>query len=121
MNMSIHCSVDAKYTRLFLDACDGNWHNCIYVNCPSCKFQGTCREPDFLCCLDQDGQPLLLPLSDARLLFPRTPEPTECVSILTAAQFLSVYHRYLEKQQICGTLCPCMALLRIREAQCYDW
>ncbi len=35
--LPVYLNVDAKHIRRFLDNCDGNWHNCIHVACPSCR------------------------------------------------------------------------------------
>lgn len=121
MNMNIHCSVDAKYIHKFLGACDGNWHNCTYVNCPSCKTKGICIEADFLFCVNTECIPYILPLSDAKLLFSRVPEPTECLNLMKISQFLHLYRKYLDEQHFPDGYCPCIALMRLQEAACYDW
>ena len=68
----------------------------------------------------------VLLMRDARLLFSRLPEPTECAGALTMEQFTSLYRPYLEKEGLLeeGLLeAPCLpeALLRLQEAACYDW
>lgn len=93
-----HCTADAKHIRHFLDCCEGNWHQCVYVRCVSCKAPGYCRQPDFLYHPDPEGKPCVLPMRDARLLFARLPEPTECAGALTMEQFISLYRPYLEKE-----------------------
>lgn len=122
MNMTnTHCSADAKHIRRFLNTCQGNWHNCIYVNCASCKTPGFCREPGFLFHPDEKGVPCILPFSDARILFARVPEPAECLSVLTTVQFLSLYRDFLKSHHFPDGYCPCISLLHTQEAACYDW
>ena len=116
-----HCTADARHIRHFLDCCEGNWHQCVYVRCVSCKTPGYCRQPDFLYHPDPDGKPCVLPMRDARLLFARLPEPTECAGALTMEQFTSLYRPYLEKEGLLEAPCLPEALLRLQEAACYDW
>ena len=90
MNMEqSRCNADAKHIRHFLDICDGNWHSCIYVRCVSCKTPGYCNGPHFLYHPDENGRPCVLPMADARMLFSRIPEPTDCLSVITLEQFQS--------------------------------
>ena len=86
----IHCMADAKHIRRFLDCCEGNWHQCVYVRCVSCKTPGYCRQPDFLYHPDPEGKPCVLLMRDARLLFARLPEPTECAGALTMEIFRGI-------------------------------
>lgn len=72
-----HCLADAKHIRHFLDACDGNWHRCIYVECANCRAKNPCNHSGFLFCPDYRAVPLILPLSDADILFACRPEPGE--------------------------------------------
>jgi len=122
MNMeTTHCMADARHIRHFLNVCKGNWHNCILVNCTKCETPGLCREPGFLFCPDENAVPCILPLSDARILFARSPEPDECLCAITAAQFLTIYGDYITEQHFPTSYCPCMALLKAQEEKCYDW
>ena len=116
-----HCTADARHIRHFLDCCEGNWHQCVYVRCVSCKTPGYCRQPDFLYHPDPEGKPCVLLMRDARLLFARLPEPTECAGALTMEQFTSLYRPYLEKEGLLEAPCLPEALLRLQEAACYDW
>ncbi|WP_089982932.1 hypothetical protein [Clostridium sp. C105KSO13] len=116
-----HCSADAKHIRRFLNTCDGNWHSCIYVSCTFCQTPGLCKERDFLFLPDEEGIPSILPISDAKFLFSRIPEPMECLSVLTVAQFLSMYQQFFKQRQFSSNGCPCMSLLHAQEEACYDW
>lgn len=101
MNMEqSRCNADAKHIRHFLDICDGNWHSCIYVRCVSCKTPGYCNGPHFLYHPDENGSPCVLPMADARMLFSRIPEPTECLSAITLEQFQSLYGLYFAKEAL---------------------
>ena len=108
MNMEqSRCNADAKHIRHFLDICDGNWHSCIYVRCVSCKTPGYCNGPHFLYHPDENGSPCVLPMADARMLFSRIPEPTECLSAITLEQFQSLYGLYFAKEALTDKPCPC--------------
>ena len=60
-------------------------------------------------------------LSDAALLFPRIPEPTECTGSMSIAAFTELYLPYLAAQKLPLKPCPIPALLRLQENQQYDW
>ena len=116
-----HCLADAKHIRRFLDACDGNWHRCIYVECANCRVKNHCNQSGFLFCPDYRAVPLILPLSDADMLFACRPEPEECLGVFKDTVFLEVYAQFLKGQKIISPDCPCMALLDIQNKDCYDW
>lgn len=116
-----HCMTDAKYIRHFLNLCEGNWHNCIFVDCTHCPTPGICKEPGFLFKPDQTATPSILPLSDAHILFARSPEPEECLCAITVGQFMGMYDSFLKEQHFPDSYCPCMALLKLQEENCYDW
>ena len=99
-----HCLADAKHIRRFLDACDGNWHRCIYINCVNCRAKSSCNQPGFLFCPDHRAVPLVLPLP-----------------VLGDSVFLDMYAQFLKEQKILSLDCPCMALLDIQNKDCYDW
>lgn len=67
------------------------------------------------------GSPCVLPMADARMLFSRIPEPTECLSAITLEQFQSLYGLYFAKEALTDKPCPCFALLRHQEASHYHW
>ena len=95
-----HCTADARHIRHFLDCCEGNWHQCVYVRCVSCKTPGILQAAGlFLPIRIRRGKPCILPMRDARLLFARFPEPTECAGALTMEQFTSLYRPYLGKRR----------------------
>ena len=116
-----HCLADAKHIRRFLDACDGYWHRCIYINCVNCRAKSSCNQPGFLFCPDHRAVPLVLPLSDADMLFACHPEPGECLAVFKDSVFLDIYAQFLKEQKILSPDCPCMALLDIQNKDCYDW
>ena len=60
-------------------------------------------------------------MADARMLFSRIPEPTECLSAITLEQFQSLYGLYFAKEALTDKPCPCFALLRHQEASHYYW
>ena len=116
-----HCLADAKHIRRFLDACDGYWHRCIYINCVNCRAKSSCNQPGFLFCPDHRAVPLVLPLPDADMLFACRPEPGECLAVFKDSVFLDMYAQFLKEQKILSPDCPCMALLDIQNKDCYNW
>lgn len=122
MNMeTIQLQTDAKHIRKFLDACDGNWHNCILVSCISCNYQTTCSQKGFLVCPGSSAEPLLLPLSDADILFSCRPDAEECICHLSFSDFHRLYHEYLMTIPADAPECPCMNLIKLQMKQNYDW
>lgn len=121
--LPVYLNVDAKHIRRFLDNCDGNWHNCIHVACPSCRPPKNCHESGFLFHPDGNAAPLLLPLSAAEPLFSCRLEPDECLLSIKMSKFLSMYRNYIQAQPWPeGTFpCPCMAMLKSQEAVNYNW
>lgn len=116
-----HCTVDAKHIRRFLNACEGNWHTCIYVNCAGCSKQSTCNTAGFLLHPDQNLIPCILPLSDAAVLFHELPDPEECICALNVRAFLSFYKAYLDRQDMDPFVCACVWMLQTQESENYDW
>ncbi len=116
-----HCIADAKHIRHFLDACDGNWHRCIYIRCTNCKEKKSCTGSGFLFHPDQRAVPLVLPLSDAYIVFSCRPEPEECLATLKVSDFLSMYGDFFKKLKLLSPDCPCRTLLDIQNHECYDW
>ncbi|MDD3279552.1 MAG: hypothetical protein PHG16_11860 [Lachnospiraceae bacterium] len=116
-----HCTTDAKHIRRFLNACKGNWHNCIYVDCTSCKELGSCAISSFLFLPDADLMPCLLPLHDVVILFQEMPDSAECLDTLTIRQFLSLYQAYLGSHAKESSICPCIWMLQSQQDANYDW
>lgn len=81
----------------------------------------SCTWSGFLFHPDQKARPLVLPLSDACLIFSSRPEPEECFATLTAPVFLSMYGEFLKSRKVLSPDCPCRALLDIQNQECYDW
>lgn len=116
-----HCMADAKHIRRFLNCCEGNWHRCVYVRCTACNTPAFCGCPDYLYHPDENGQPCVLSMRDAKLLFARIPEPTECTAAITLEQFSSLYQPYLSALGLSQSHCLIDALLKRAEGQNYDW
>ena len=121
MNMKTKCLTDAKVLCQFLTLCRGNWHSCIYVRCRHCLKEQPCDSPDFLYLLDDKGLPIILPLADAEIIFPRIPEPEECQSVLTNTQFRDLYWAYLEAEKIPTTDCPRTHFVKRAADMQYKW
>lgn len=116
-----HINADAKHLRHFLDLCNGNWHNCVYVRCVSCDTRSFCNGSHFLYHLDSSGIPYVLTMADAEMIFSRIPEPTECADAITLDEFLALYSSYLKSIHLASKPCPCIALLRYQENAHYNW
>lgn len=80
-----------------------------------------CKETGFLFCPDHRAIPLVLPFSDANVLFACRPEPEECLAQLKDSAFLDMYAEFLKEQKTISPDCPCLALLDIQNKACYDW
>lgn len=119
--MTKHCNADAKYIQKFLNTCNGNWHNCIFVDCKYCRFTTRCESPGFLFLPDENAVPCILPLSDAQIIFSRIPEPEECLDAISVFQFLSMYNGYLKSQKTPDGGCPCINLLKNQQDANYEW
>lgn len=112
---------DPKVIGSFLSLCDSNWHNCCFVHCNTCRYPKRCDHADFLFVTDQAGKPLLLPLSDAVILFAERPEAEECILSMTLHQFLVVYHFWLTSLPQESESCLIDTLLKLQADAMYDW
>lgn len=116
------CSTNPKILRDFLNLCDGNWHNSVYLSCNACRESSpdSCESRDFLFLPDGNGIPLLLTLTDAEFIFPIHPEKEECLFHLDMYQFTKMYAEYflsMDKKDAC----PCRLLLKNAPDKYHDW
>jgi hypothetical protein len=93
----------------FLNATGGNWRNSLYIDCRVCRV-GRCDHPDFLYVPDENGGVIILPVRDAEIVFGRMMDKSECLNVISNAQFADLFAQYLKRFE--GGEYPC-ALLRL--------
>ncbi len=86
-----NCITDIKTIHRFLILTEGNWRNSIYIECKTCKYEPYEGCGDYLCVPDENGAPVLLPVSDAKVLFTKYIDPSECLLWISHNRFLEIY------------------------------
>lgn len=107
--MALGCKTPIRTIHNFLNATGGNWRNSIYVECRCCQYKkpGICAEQsDWLYTPASDGTPLLLPISDAQILFSRTIDKSECLLGISNLRFQTLFQRYIMPRRHDNTQCP---------------
>lgn len=101
-----NCITDIKTIHRFLTLTEGNWRNSIYIECKTCKYapHGGCA--DYLCIPDENGTPVLLPVSDAKVLFTKYIDPSECLLWISHNRFLEIYRGWNRKHCTEQDKCP---------------
>ena len=99
------CKSSLQTIGRFLNSTQGNWRNSLYVECRSCRF-GFHDYGTFLFVPGPDGVPVLLPESDAEIIFARRLDKSECLGIISGAVFMELYHAYFEAQMEDLQSCP---------------
>lgn len=115
--MNSCCKTPIRIIHSFLNATEGNWRNAVYIECRYCKYERTSlctKQPDMLCVAAADGSPLLLPVSDAEILFARCLDKSECLVEISNLRFQDLFRLYISQYCEDKTSCP---LLRIYEKQ----
>lgn len=93
------CLAPVGVIRAFLQSSDDNWRNSLYIDCSGCKYE---KEPscgDFLFVPASTGQPVLLPVHDAELIFSLIVDKSECLCRMSNLIFEELYRRYLTRDQ----------------------
>ena len=103
------CQTAPKVLMAFLNATGGNWRNSLYIDCRVCRL-GRCGNPDFLYAPDENGGVIMLPVRDAEIVFGRMMDKSECLNVISNAQFNDLFAQYLKRFE--GGESPC-ALLRL--------
>lgn len=98
------CVSNIETIRRFLNATEGNWRSSLYIECSVCKFGGDCR--DHLFVPDEDGTPLLLPVSDVELLIGGPVDKSECLGLLSNARFSELFHKWMQRLASDSAVCP---------------
>lgn len=107
------CQSSIKVIHSFLNATMDNWRNAIYIECCDCRYRQSkiCTDiPDMLCAIKEDGAPVLLPVSDAKLLFAQCIDKTECLLILSNLLFQEIYKDYISCFYKDKIQCPLLAI-----------
>jgi len=81
-----------------LNVTGGNWRNAAYIECRCCQYEkpAVCaNQPDWLYVPAVDGSPLLLPVSDAEILFSRRIDKSECLLEISNVRFQALFRRLL--------------------------
>ena len=74
----------------FLRAVRGNWRNAMWIECKFC-FYGKPVCSDHLLTMDQDGRPILFPVSQFQHLTGETLDKEECIAALDCLDFEKLY------------------------------
>ena len=100
------CKTDLKIIHSFLYSAEGNWRNSIYVDCSICKFckQNNCG--NFLFVPAFDGSPILLPVSDAKILTGQPIDKSECLGIISAVKFHALFSLWFKLNIDIDEPCP---------------
>ena len=113
-----HCVSNIETIRRFLNATEGNWRNTLYIECSVCKYGGECR--DHLFVPDEDGTPLLLPVSDVELLIGRLVDKSECLGLVSNARFAALFHKWMQRLASDPAACPFLQADKLLNAP-EDW
>ena len=112
---------DPKLIGQFLALCESNWHRCGYVSCNGCPRIPHCDQQDFLFALTEEAVPVILSITDAKIIFSERPEPEECLISLPYYQFITLYGKYLALQKLPSDTCLAGFLIKQSTEKLYDW
>ena len=101
-----NCITDIKTIHRFLTLTEGNWRNSIYIECKTCKYEPHEGCGDYLCVPDENGAPVLLPVSDAKVLFTKYIDPSECLLWISHNRFLAIYRAWDRRHCAEQDKCP---------------
>lgn len=98
------CVSNLETIRRFLNACDGNWRNALYIECSTCKYDASCC--DLLFVPDEDGTPLLLPVADVELMVGEVLDKTDCLGLMTNLRFAELFRKWFQRLSTDPAVCP---------------
>ncbi|MBQ3179322.1 MAG: hypothetical protein IJB52_16005 [Clostridia bacterium] len=101
-----NCITDIKTIHRFLTLTEGNWRNSIYIECKTCKYEPHEGCGDYLCVPDENGAPVLLPVSDAKVLFTKYIDPSDCLLWIRHNRFLAIYRAWDRRHCAEQDKCP---------------
>ena len=113
--MALCCRTSIRIIHKFLNTTGGNWRNSIYVECRCCKYKkpDICAEQaDWLYVSDSEGTPLLLPVSDAKILFSRAIDKSECLLEISNLRFQALFQDYIMLRHHDSTQCPLLTFCK---------
>jgi hypothetical protein len=94
-----HCIAPPSVIKAFLENIDDNWRNTFYIECGGCNYEKEKHCGDFLFVPAVTGQPILLPVHDAELLFDRLMDKSECLGVMGTLRFCELYGKHLSRAQ----------------------
>lgn len=97
----------------FWDATNGNWRDTVYVTCRHCPYEkgNQCMDTqDMLCIPDENGSPLLLPVSLAESLYDCRIDKSECLYNISNLLFQTLFSRYIAQLRPCNHHCPLLII-----------
>ena len=83
-----------QYLYRFLNACEGNWRNAVFIQCSVCPFSEQLR-PGYLLTADADGQPLLYPVEAFCRQTGEFITKDECIGEMSGYTFEQLYRSWL--------------------------
>ena len=106
--------IDSQKLYLFLNDCEGNWRNAIFIFCKSCPYS------DFICpgyflTVDSKGLPILYSIE---LIQKYSKEPIitdECIGQLSRQAFEALYNRWLLWQIDKPNQCSILQVLQSKQ------
>ena len=70
----------------FLNCCQGNWRNAIFITCPSCPYPGG-QCAGYLLAMEKSMRPILYPVDRLQQLSGETISKDECIGTLNRQAF----------------------------------
>jgi len=101
-----NCITDIRIIHKFLNLTEGNWRNSIYIECKQCKYEAHEGCGDYLCVPDENGTPVLLPVSDCEILFARYIDPSECLLWISHYRFFEIFKAWINAKPLGTDTCP---------------
>lgn len=108
MGRPVRCKSDIHLILAFLNATQGNWRKTLYVECHCTYGQKGCE--DYLYTPDEAGCPILLPRSDAEILFAQILDKSECLGIISNLCFKELFSAWLNLRAPDTSFCPFLQL-----------
>ena len=108
-HLSYPCQTPIRIIHQFLNVTGGNWRNAAYIECRCCQYEkpAVCaNQPDWLYVPAVDGSPLLLPVSDAEILFSRRIDKSECLLEISNVRFQALFRGYFMQHYPDMVSCP---------------
>ena len=93
------CLAPAGVVRAFLESADDNWRNSFYIECSGCKYEKAEGCGDFLFVPASSGQPVLLPIHDAEIIFGLLIDKSECLGVMGNLRFAEFYRKWIAQSR----------------------